>query len=245
MLIPPLPSSLLEKVTSGKYVDFNALLNACDLGSGSTIESSSQSVTKDGNVYDISITARAGRPRVHDYLSWSQAWVFYFDILARFRPDRFPQLAAYQMQINQYAREFADSAWIKFDAVFRQYAANNPGVAWSKLNDVVFNSQLRGAPRGQARMSVTAKASGASGGCFKCGRIGHMARACKAVPQETTPSTAPIGTVAVVRRAPQPMLPCPWFNQGTCRLEGCRKPHVCRRCGGPHSVSSGACGGTH
>ena len=95
---------------------------------------------------------RFRRTRISDYLTWSQAWVVYFEATVRYHPHLLlPHLAAYQVDMNRYARDYPPYAWVAFDAEFRQSVANNPGVSWDRLQSMAFHRHLRGAPPASPR----------------------------------------------------------------------------------------------
>ena len=75
----------------------------------------------------------------------------YFEATVRYHPNLLPHLAAYQVDMNRYARDYPPYAWVAFDAEFRQSVANNPGVSWDRLHSVAFHRHLRGAPPASPR----------------------------------------------------------------------------------------------
>ena len=57
------------------------------------------SLTTQGVTLDVAMAPRIRRTRISDYLTWSQAWVVYFEATVRYHPHLLPHLAAYQVDM--------------------------------------------------------------------------------------------------------------------------------------------------
>ena len=134
------------------YVDFHSILQASE-GGGAALhpEPIVHSLTTQGVTLDVAMAPRFRRTRISDYLTLSQAWVVYFEATVRYHPHLLPHLAAYQVDMNRYARDYPPYAWVAFDAEFRQSVSNNPGVSWDRLHSMAFHRYLRGAPPASPR----------------------------------------------------------------------------------------------
>ena len=162
---PHHPPPLLEKLRTGMYVDFQSILHASE-GGGAALHPDPvvHSLTTQGVTLDVAMAPRFRRTRISDYLTWSQAWVVYFEATVRYHPHLLPHLAAYQVDMNRYARDYPPYAWMAFDAEFRQSVANNPGVSWDRLHSMAFHRHLRGAPPASPRPRDDGGRGGGGGG---------------------------------------------------------------------------------
>ena len=211
------PPPLLEKLCTGMYVDFQSILHASE-GSGAALhpEPVVHSLTTQGITLDIVMAPRFCRTRILDYLTWSQAWVVYFEATVRYHPHLLPHLAylVYQVDMNRYARDYLPYAWVAFDAEFRQSMANNPGVFWDRLHSMAFHRHLHGAPPASPR----SRDDGSSHPAVRQPPAGRP--------------MPPIGLWAA--RQPLPGLQRPSVHAGHLPM---RTP-CCTRCGGPHPAVS-------
>ena len=106
-LTPALPPLLLEKLPTDMYADFHSILHASE-GGGAALHPDPvvHSLTTQGVTLDVAMAPRFRRTRISDYLAWSQAWVVYFEATVRYHPHLLPHLAAYQVDMNRYARDY-------------------------------------------------------------------------------------------------------------------------------------------
>ena len=60
-----------------------------------------------------------------------------------YHPHLLPQILAYLIDINRYARDYPPSAWLAFDGEFRFSVANIPQGPWNRLHGMAFHPHLR------------------------------------------------------------------------------------------------------
>ena len=214
------PPPLLEKLRTCMYVDFQSILHASEGGGGAALHPDPvvHSLTTQGVTLDVAMAPRFRRTRISDYLTWSQAWVVYFEATVRYHPHLLPHLAAYQVDMNRYARDYPPHAWVAFDAEFRQSVANNPGpwTACTPWRSIAICAALLLPPPVHATTAV-----GEGGGS------GHPA-------VRHPPAGRPTHPIGSGRRGGL----CRDYNARSCTRAACRYEHRCTRCGGTHPAVS-------
>lgn len=239
---PPIPGKLVTKIQKGDFVDMAELLRdnieaerrRCQ-GEGGGGSNSSNSVNK------------APRREVPDVLSWCQCFAIYVSVIASKQPERVSQMLAYQAMLVREARRCGGSGWKQYDTTFRQQAAGNTMVDWSKINSSLYAT------------TFLAQSTGRGMSCDHCTETDHASEACAAAPVQidrsqfkgwgsSSPTSRPgqdwsrevpgnlRGRVKkLYPRREEPVrkedMACYSFNDGRCRFPGsCRFRHTCLKC---------------
>lgn len=85
--------------------------------------------------------ARKKKFTISSTLDWSVAFSTYMAVTSHFDPSRAFALSAYQSIVLNLARDVGGQAWLRYDKVFRQAAAVNPGLDWHRREqDIWFTS---------------------------------------------------------------------------------------------------------
>eukprot|EP00111_Clytia_hemisphaerica_P007722 TCONS_00022438-protein len=168
--LPPVPANVINRIRRGEFVNFDSLLPQ-NVGRSTNTHISlnidgdsislasnndSSSTTKDNSKYKAKVT---------DFLTWSLAWTFFFQIMVQFNSHLTEQLLQYQLYITNMANQYIFSAWYNYDKAFRQSLANNPHkVNWSSSDGYIFNLYVRD-------RNLKSK-------CFTCGSSNHLSPSC-------------------------------------------------------------------
>ena len=237
--LPPLPEKLRSRILKREYVDFNELLSD-NMYPHPAYASSQSNFTLAINPQDSTsltfVPSHRRKRRIDGLSSWLEAWnVFLRTLLSRF-PQLAPDLLAYQDQICKFSRKFKASAWLMYDTAFRYMAASNSSLAWSKLNEQLYNDILK-----EETLPY----------CVSCHNYGHRTLACAARAKPTqsfrplpaatvtpSPDTPPsLATPHPTRvQQPQSSAICRDYNRRICRRPNCQFQHICNKtdCGGAH-----------
>ena len=134
-------------------------------------------------------------------VDWMAAFAIFTAIAVHFKPQRAFDLAVYTSIIMNLARESRGSAWSRYDRVFRQAAAVNPGLPWNRREqDIWLTSAMepssipatrpatqRGQPPSQRlpdicrnwnKGSCTMPQCRFRHACFVCSGSGHVTKEC-------------------------------------------------------------------
>ena len=217
----PLPHPLLEKLRTGMYVGFHSILHASK-GGGVALhpEPIMHSLTTQGITLDVAMAPRFRHTRISDYLTWSQAWVVYFEATVWYHPHLLPHLAVYQVDMNRYARDYAPYVWVAFDTEFRQSVANNPGGSRDRLHSMAFHRHLCGAPPASPRPHTDSGRGGVS------------------APPPTRSLPTPGGPPHTSEWFGRRRGLCRDYNARSCTWATCQYEHSCTQCGGTHLAFS-------
>ena len=233
---PPVPAKLVGKILRLEFVDMAELLR-------DNMEAERRGLSQG----EGSSAKHPQRREVPDILSWIQCFGIYISVMASKFPERVPHMLAYQTMLVREARRCGGRGWLAYDTAFRQQAATDSQVDWSKLNSSLYP------------VTFMAQASGKGRCCVHCLEPDHAAEDCALSPrgrQETrqrqrspgrSPSTRGVewrsgGETSeysgVVR--PRAVKPgglrqerkiCYSYNDGECRFPStCRFLHICQRC---------------
>ena len=84
--------------------------------------------------------AQGARRKIHvpDLLSWVQCFGIFVAVMASVHPGRVRQLLAYQTFIIREGCRLGGNGWRLYDTMFRQQAALDPTVDWSKINSTLY-----------------------------------------------------------------------------------------------------------
>ena len=119
LLLPPVPTSVQQRIIRGEFIDFNTLLPEVMFSTANVTPSS-------GTTRSTSQT-----PRINSFSSWLDAWNIYIAIVVAHNPSRALELLGYQRLIHSASKHFNTSAWLNYDVQFRTLAAANPQLQWN------------------------------------------------------------------------------------------------------------------
>ena len=110
---------MVQAIKAGKYVDLADLLPEAlrEMQLDDTKETKAKDETK------------RMRYSINSTLDWSVAFATYMAVASHFNPSRAFALVAYESIVLNLARDVGGQAWLRYDKVFRQAAAVNPGLA--------------------------------------------------------------------------------------------------------------------
>ena len=99
----------------------------------------------DGHLPTISVRARqqSGATKISTFNQWARTWNEFFQASAFFHPHLVTPMIQYQANIARFASVYPRTAWMSYDAAFRQSVANNPSLSWGSINDELFNRFMR------------------------------------------------------------------------------------------------------
>ena len=150
--LAPVPAKLVAKILRGESVDIAELLR-------DNLEAQRRGVIQESST--ISGDINRGRREIPDLLSWVQCFGTYMAVVTSTQPTKSRELLAYQTLIVREARRCGGRGWLAYNTMFRQQAAGNLDVDWSKLNPTLY--------------TVTFLAQSGSGrNCVLCMESDHM-----------------------------------------------------------------------
>ena len=133
--LPAIPSSILERIRRGEFVNFDLLLpnNVPSETRDTFTMSLNNSESGNGPRIVVQNGSRSAKNKIMDLYSWFIAWSLFFQAYIIFRGHLACQLAKYQIFIAQLASNYNFTAWYSYDQAFRTYIANNPTSRWDAL----------------------------------------------------------------------------------------------------------------
>ena len=152
--LAPVHARLVAKILKGDYVDMAKLLR-------DNLEAHWRGWLQDSSVADSCPTSKRQRCEIPNLLSWVQCFGSYMGVVNSRHPEKIKQLLVYQTLIVREAplskiqllnlellpqmvpspsplspstARCGGCGWLAYDSMFRQQAAGNPSVDWSRLN---------------------------------------------------------------------------------------------------------------
>ena len=124
---PPVSSKLVHRIRRGKYVNFDKLLTPPDTP-------------------PFAIPTRHKKQRrqpkecrrVTDLASWLEAWNRYLCTRLSFQPSMALELAKYQTLIVMLFSQYSSVACLRYDALFRQAASQDPTLKWDTIREDIY-----------------------------------------------------------------------------------------------------------
>ena len=219
--LAPVPAKLVGRILRGDFVDMAELFR-------DNLEAQRRGVIQESSA--ISSDLKRDRREVPDLLSWVQCFGTYMAVVTSAQPTKSKELLAYQTLIVREARRCGGRGWLAYDTMFRQQAAGNPEVDWSKLNPTLY--------------AVTFLAQSGSGrNCVLCMESDHNEEDCALAKGKVGPlilktSSSQRSGVEGASRLPKgkSRMVCFSWNQGECSFPYCRYRHNCIKCGGEHRI---------
>ena len=127
--LPTIPYKIVKKITNGEFVDMAELLR-------DNIEAERRASVVEGQ--NPPKAAHTARREIPDLLSWVQCFGTFIAIMASVYPGKVRQLLAYQTLIIREGRRLGGNGWRSYNTMFRQQAALDPAVDWSKINSTLY-----------------------------------------------------------------------------------------------------------
>ena len=133
--MPSISSSLLKKIKSREFIEFNLLLSrpiASPMTSNSQVAYNIQFSGNKG------ISVKARDPTEHtvvDLVTFLEAWNIYFEASIASHPHLVSELLGYQKMICGCASQFKPQAWLAYDRAHRQTCAVNQSLRLDVRND--------------------------------------------------------------------------------------------------------------
>ena len=146
---PPVPPKLVERIKTGEFIDMVELLP-------------DRMGTANFSIADESTKQKARRRPVSSIIEWVQCFNTYLSVMCRTCPEKVPDLLAYQMLIIEASMVYEGNAWLGYDRRFRQAAAVNPQMQWSKTDTDLWHLAFTGMvkrPRCAHCLSLTHKSA--------------------------------------------------------------------------------------
>ena len=212
----PFPRKLVDKVTSGQFVEMRELL-------ADNISLLHQLEAIQG--YPPHHVLGPGRPRLREVTSLS-TWCYCFLGYMAIRtsdPMTRDQLAYARLIIREALRH-GGAGWLDYDRVFRQQAAAEPSLRWNTLLPGLQASTMLGHNTGQGTQF-----------CTLCREVDHARAQCALLCLNPPPPRPPITSTPTTRRRSENI--CMSWNRGSCIFPGkCAYRHVCATCQQAHKA---------
>ena len=216
--LPPIPKSLVNKITSWQFVEMSELLPEY------------WPVARE----DGSKKAPTHRPKViDDFDTWLQCFALYVGVLGTYHPEAARELMAYLVCISRAKQDYEGRAWAHYDTFYRRNAAVTNNRKWSAVNSSIYS------------LCFTGKASGRKR-CDICRSTNHTTKSCPdedkidvQLPTRLKTIESALLTLATAKTeaadGPGPSTEvCRLYNNNKCRYKKCKYRHACAVCNGPH-----------
>ena len=223
--LPPIPARVVDRVQSGKFVDFkefladNVLLlqRLQELGMAGSVAPAMQPLVSGSRLREVT-----------DPVSWASCFLAFLATKVEHRETR--ELAAYGMIVLQLASKHQGAGWRSYDRQFRQHQAAGAGLSWADLNPSLMAATVLGDSSG-----------GRGRPCSLCLSADHSKEDCALASLESTAKENEAPPNHRVRQLRPPRRPSPYgsassggvcyrFNRGTCLASRCRFEHFCSNC---------------
>ena len=119
LLLPPVPTSIQQRIVRGEFIDFNTLLPE--------VMFSTANITSSPNA----TRSTSQTLRINSFSTWLDVWNIYIATVVAHNPSRAAELLGYQRLIHSASKHFSTSAWLNYDMQFRTLAASNPQLQWN------------------------------------------------------------------------------------------------------------------
>ena len=222
--LSPIPAKVVDKVSSGAFVDFKEFLTdnvlllqrLQDLGQVGSVLPSAQHFSNGSRLREVS-----------DPLTWVACFLAF--MATRVDHPETRELAAYGMLVLQLAQKHGGSGWLLYDRQFRQHKAAGAPLPWSDINASLMAATVLGQPNSNLGRT-----------CSLCLAADHSREECALASIEGRKSpTYPRASRSVqANRQPRRFTPyrspsaglCYRYNAGACNSSPCRFEHACSNC---------------
>ena len=171
--------------------------------------------------------ARLNQQEVNSLLTWVNCFTMYVAILGEAHPELVRSRLAYMSLIISEAIRSGGDGWKSYDSIFRQNAAEDPELDWSKLDTSLHSS------------TFLAQRAEHGSFCSICFGTDHNNRECAMRSFSTgTPSLQSQELSKQKARYSANVVPiCIRWNKGACIRKDCRFRHTCATCPGSHRAA--------
>ena len=205
---PPVPPKLVERIKAGEFIDMAELLP-------------DRMGTSKSFIADESTKQKSRRRPVSSIIEWVQCFNTYLAVMCRTCPEKVPDLLAYQMLIIEASIVYEGNAWLGYDRRFRQAAAVNPQMQWSKTDTDLWHLAFTGMVKRPR--------------CVHCLSLSHKSAHCswaQDTPERTVPNS---GSWYYPQVDPKPYYNgiCRSWNRDPrpgCSFPNCKFQHICSFC---------------
>ena len=188
-----------KAIVKGEYVDFILLLHENSTSSPTTHDLLTLTVNGESLPISFPSQRRAKKVPIDSFDGWLSAFSVFSTVLLSTFPHRAVEMFSYLNIIQSAHKKFLGLSWLAYDIDFRQRAAQDPALTWSKIHPQLYLEKFTG-------MSRSAR--------FTCGGVDHMSHSCPLSSRRDNPSS--VGD------------PCRNFNRGiACSRTPCPYPHRC------------------
>ena len=230
--LPSLPENILKKIRNGEFVNLDTVLP--DVGNQA-----------DENPGELSLVfgEQGHRSRIHDPLSWTQAWSVYMRAYCYYHPHRSLEIVSYFNHAARFLNLYRFSEFCSYDRQFRLRLASNSALRWDSI-DIELQSMFLKSPSLAYSKSRGFDHSAGHSHSPTTGHSRGLASHRTANPYSYTSSDT--SSLSRFRNAPQPTNPssinittptgrCFSFNNnGFCDKPTCTYSHTCQFCKGNH-----------
>ena len=224
--LPPIPAKVVDRVQSGKFVEFkefladNVLLlqRLQELGVAGSVAPALQPLVSGSRLREVT-----------DPVSWASCFLAFLATKVEHKETR--ELAAYGMIILQLASKHQGAGWRSYDRQFRQHQAAGADLSWADLSPSLMAATVLGDSSG-----------GLGRPCSLCLSADHSREDCALASLESTSKGNETPMNHRARHTRQPRRPAPYgatgsspgvccrFNRGACLAHHCRFEHFCSNC---------------
>lgn len=158
--LPAMPKKLVDRIEANEYVDFNDLPPA--KGKGRLL-----SQPLEGQLVVIQAADLVqSRRLIPDLATWVQCFGIYTAVVTQKKPDKLPELLAYQATVAKASQKYRWPSWLIYDQNFRMEAAGKPETSWAQMDPGLYTQCFTG----QART--------AENWCTTCQGVDHPSTRC-------------------------------------------------------------------
>ena len=189
-------------------------------------------------------TTRVRRP-ITDLKTWLKAFATYVAVMSQKNGGAIHELMAYMVSIIRAEEEYAEGAWVHYNAAYCQQAAACRNTTWSKVNPSLFSVCFTGKAQALSRCDLCLSSSHGTRECVWVGegeqdvpaQLQAMEASVEALRQGMGRSSGR-GNDHRSRDWQSKEDRCILFNQSTCYFWASRFRHGCMICQGPHPAYS-------
>ena len=229
--LPPVPTKLAQRIWRWEFIDMAEMLPEL------WVRRNDENPTR--------VLATRARCPITDLKTWLKAFATYVAIMAQKNGGAVPELMAYMVSIIRAEEEYAEGAWVRYDAAYRQQAAACHNTAWSRVNPSLFSLCFTSKAQTSSRCDLCLSSSHGTRECIWAGegeqdvpaRLQAMEASVEALRQGMS---RPLGrgSAQQTREGQSREDRCILFNQSSCYFRACRFRHACMICQGPHPAYS-------
>ena len=182
---------------------------------------------------------------ITDLKAWLKAFATFVAVMSQKNGGVVPELMVYMVSIIRAEEEYVEGAWVRYDAAYRQQAAECRNTTWSKVSPSLFSLCFTGKAQALRRCDLCLSSSH---GTRKCVWMGEGEQDVQAQLQAMEASVEALrqgmgrswvrGNDHRSRDWQSKEDRCILFNQSTYYFWACCFRHACMICQGPHPAYS-------